>query len=150
MNNRNQDLESEESEASVDSEFDEESESRSKKKYNASAAAAAAAANAEDEPVMIPMGTKVFERILNYRRNEESGEEELLIKYKNTSFLHVEWVPLEQIENEHLGKHRVKKFLQKFYQDGEKGEDYKEYLKVNHLEKDCVHISTNILTRFYM
>lgn len=76
---------------------------------------------------MIPMGTKVFERILDYRKN---GQEELLIKYKNTSFLHVEWVPLKQIESEHLGKHRVKKFLQKYHQDGDKGEDFKEYLKV--------------------
>jgi hypothetical protein len=47
------------------------------------------------------------------------------------SFLHVDWVPLEQIEGEHLGKHRVKKFLQKYHQDGNKGEDFKDYLKVN-------------------
>ncbi len=79
---------------------------------------------------MIPMGTKVFERILDYRKNENTRQEELLIKYKNTSFLHVEWVPLKQIESEHLGKHRVKKFLQKYHHDGNKGEDFKVYLKV--------------------
>lgn len=83
-----------------------------------------------DEPVMIPLGTKSFERILDYRRNNETGEEELLIKYKNTSFLHVEWVPLENIENEHLGKHRVKKFMQKYHEEGGKGEDFQEYIKV--------------------
>jgi hypothetical protein len=87
---------------------------------------------------MIPMGTNVFERILDYRRNERTNKEELLIKYKHTSFLHVEWVPLTQIQNEHLGKHRVKKFLQKYHQDGDKGEDFQEYLKVKkHFISKC-------------
>lgn len=87
---------------------------------------------------MIPMGTKVFERILDYRKNKDTGDEEeqLLIKYKNTSFLHVEWVPLKQIENEHLGKHRVKKFLQKYHADGDRGEDFKEYLKMDRVIDD--------------
>jgi hypothetical protein len=31
---------------------------------------------------MIPLGTKAFERILDFRRNEETGQDELLIKYK--------------------------------------------------------------------
>lgn len=34
------------------------------------------------------------------------------------------------MEGEHLGKHRVKKFLQKWHQDGQVGEDFSEYLKV--------------------
>ncbi|KAG0788881.1 hypothetical protein G6F16_006870 [Rhizopus arrhizus] len=89
-----------------------------------------------DEPVMIPLGTKSFERILDYRRNNETGEEELLIKYKNTSFLHVEWVPLENIENEHLGKHRVKKFMQKYHEEGGKGEDFQEYIKIDRVIDD--------------
>ncbi|KAI8883742.1 hypothetical protein K501DRAFT_86912 [Backusella circina FSU 941] len=85
---------------------------------------------------MIPLGTKAFERILDFRRNEQTGQDELLIKYKNMSFLHVEWVPLEQIEGEHLGKHRVKKFMQKYHQDGNKGEDFKEYLKMDRVIDD--------------
>jgi hypothetical protein len=32
-----------------------------------------------------------------------------------------------------LGKHRVKKFLTKWYQDGQKGEDFSEYLKVDRI-----------------
>lgn len=113
------DLESEESEPPVSDFEDSDGESSAKKKQQA----------ADDEPVMIPMGTHVFERILDYRKLD-NGKEELLIKYKHTSFLHVEWVPIEQIEAEHLGKHRVKKFMQKYHHDGEKGEDFKEYLKV--------------------
>ncbi|RCH81139.1 Chromodomain-helicase-DNA-binding protein, partial [Rhizopus stolonifer] len=126
------DLESEESEAPPDSEFeDSDSESRPYKRKKQTAASAES-----EEPVMIPMGTKVFERILDYKKNDETDEEELLIKYKNTSFLHVEWVPLEQIEAEHLGKHRVKKFMQKYYQDGNRGEDFKEHLKIDRVIDD--------------
>jgi hypothetical protein len=58
------------------------------------------------------------------------------------SFLHVEWVPLKQVEGEHLGKHRVKKFLQKYHQDGDVGEDFKENLKVKHKKRvflSCIH-----------
>lgn len=50
---------------------------------------------------------------------------------QNMSFHHVEWVPMEQIEGEHLGKHRVKKFLQKWNAEGQRGEDFREHLKVN-------------------
>lgn len=40
-------------------------------------------------------------------------------------------MPKEKIEGEHLGKHRVKKFLTKWNQEGQRGEDYSEYLKVD-------------------
>ncbi|KAG1118543.1 hypothetical protein G6F40_002114 [Rhizopus arrhizus] len=83
--------------------------------------------------VMIPMGTKTFEKILDYRLNEATGEHELLVKYKFSSYHHAEWVSKERIEGEHLGKHRVKKFLTKWYQDGQKGEDFSEYLKVDRI-----------------
>ncbi|KAI8974348.1 P-loop containing nucleoside triphosphate hydrolase protein [Pilobolus umbonatus] len=82
------------------------------------------------------MGTKSFERILDYRKNSETGQEELLIKYKYSSFLHVEWVPLARIQGEHLGKHRVKKFLDKYHMDGDKGEDFSEQLKVDRVVDD--------------
>lgn len=35
-----------------------------------------------EETVFIPIGTKVFEKILDYRQNDETQEEELLVKYK--------------------------------------------------------------------
>ncbi|KAI9305451.1 P-loop containing nucleoside triphosphate hydrolase protein [Cunninghamella echinulata] len=87
----------------------------------------------DQQPVVIPMGTKVFEKILRFRTNEETGKDELLIKYKHTSYHRTEWVTVEQVEGEHLGKHRVKKFLQKWYQDGQVGEDFSEYLKVDRI-----------------
>ncbi|KAI8088403.1 hypothetical protein BDF21DRAFT_413129 [Thamnidium elegans] len=124
------DLGSEESDGSADSEFDDSDGGVKTKKKSTQTS------TEPEEPVMIPMGTGVFERILNYRKNTETGQEELLIKYKNTSFLHVEWVPLKQIESEHLGKHRVKKFLQKYHAEGEKGEDFKDFLKMDRVIDD--------------
>ena len=56
------------------------------------------------------------------------------------SFHHVEWVPMERIEGEHLGKHRVKKFLQKWNQDGQRGEVFKDYLKVSNIFYCYVYI----------
>jgi hypothetical protein len=46
------------------------------------------------------------------------------------SYHHVEWLPIAKVESAHLGKHRVKKFMSKWHAEGEKGEDYSEYLKV--------------------
>ncbi|KAF9093377.1 choline dehydrogenase 7 [Mortierella sp. AD031] len=64
------------------------------------------------DPVLVPMGSKTLEKILAWRMHE--GKEELLIKYKFSSYLHVEWVPRKRIEEgEHLGKNRVKKFMEK-------------------------------------
>ncbi|ORZ14695.1 SNF2 family N-terminal domain-domain-containing protein [Absidia repens] len=106
----------------------------------------------EEESVVIPMGTKEFERMLDYRQNPETGDEELLIKYKNTSFHHVDWVPIEQIEAEHLGKHRVKKFLKKWEEDGEKGEDFRENLKLDRVvdEGELEDPETGELKIFYL
>ncbi|KAG2220859.1 hypothetical protein INT45_010921 [Circinella minor] len=119
----------EESEQSEDSEFEDETVNHKKK--NKKGAQATNATIEPDEVVIIPIGTKVFEKILDYRQNEETGEDQLLVKYKNMSFHHVEWVPMERIEGEHLGKHRVKKFLQKWNQDGQRGEVFKDHLKVD-------------------
>ncbi|KAG0243186.1 hypothetical protein BGX31_011141, partial [Mortierella sp. GBA43] len=67
------------------------------------------------EPVLVPMASKTLEKILAWRMHE--GKEELLIKHKFASYLHVEWVPRKQIEEgEHLGKNRVKKFMEKYGQ----------------------------------
>ncbi|CAO3677494.1 unnamed protein product [Rhizopus stolonifer] len=121
--------------------------------YDSSAPKAYQKQTAEVPAVMIPMGTKTFEKILDYKLNESTQQHELLVKYKvdlnnynNTnpenliyeiiqfsSYHHAEWVSQEKIEGEHLGKHRVKKFLTKWYQDGQKGEDFSEYLKVDRI-----------------
>ncbi|CAO3638143.1 unnamed protein product [Cunninghamella blakesleeana] len=112
-----------------DSDFDEATNKKSKQYIAASLNKKAS----DQQPVFIPMGTKVFEKILRFRTNEETGKDELLIKYKHTSYHRTEWVTVEKIEGEHLGKHRVKKFLQKWYQDGQVGEDFTEYLKVDRI-----------------
>ncbi|KAI9278311.1 SNF2 family N-terminal domain-containing protein [Phascolomyces articulosus] len=120
----------EESEQSDESEFEDESVNY-KKKGKKGGAQATNATIEPDEVVIIPIGTKVFEKILDYRHHSETGEDQLMVKYKNMSFHHVEWVPLERIQGEHLGKHRVKKFLQKWNQDGQRGEDFRDHLKVD-------------------
>ncbi|KAI9318061.1 P-loop containing nucleoside triphosphate hydrolase protein [Dichotomocladium elegans] len=111
-----------------DSEFeDSDGDIKKKRKKNVPAQALSKA----EEAVVIPIGTKVFEKILDYRQNDNTQEKELLVKYKNMSYHHVEWVPLKQIEGEHLGKHRVKKFMKKWHEDGQRGEDFRDYLKVD-------------------
>ncbi|KAL0088183.1 P-loop containing nucleoside triphosphate hydrolase protein [Phycomyces blakesleeanus] len=123
----------EDSEQSEGSEFEDSDGGRSKMRKKSKKMGGSGGPVEQDESVVIPMSTKIFERILDYQKNYETGEEKLLVKYKNSSFHHVEWVPLDQIEAEHLGKHRVKKFLQKWYQDGEKGEDFREHLKLDRI-----------------
>ncbi|KAI9491153.1 SNF2 family N-terminal domain-containing protein [Zychaea mexicana] len=121
----------EESEQSEESEFEDDEPVVSLKKKGKKGPQATNATIEPEEVVVIPIGTKVFEKILDYRQNEETDQDELLVKYKNMSFHHVEWVPLKRIEGEHLGKHRVKKFLQKWNQDGQRGEDFRDHLKVD-------------------
>ncbi|KAI8091622.1 SNF2 family N-terminal domain-containing protein [Thamnidium elegans] len=117
-------------EASDDSDFESNptSTTTTKKVYHQQHQAAT------DVPVvMIPMATKTFEKMLDYRINPNTRKAELLVKYKYASYHHVEWLPKEKIEAEHLGKHRVKKFLTKWNSEGQKGEDYSEYLKVDRI-----------------
>ncbi|KAI7865420.1 P-loop containing nucleoside triphosphate hydrolase protein, partial [Spinellus fusiger] len=103
-------------------------------------------------PVFIPMGTKVFERILDHKSNEKTGKSELLVKYKNMSFHSAEWVSSSDLENEHLGKHRVQKFIKKWYMEGQKGEDFSECLKVDRIidEGELADPSTGIATVYYL
>ncbi|KAI8096416.1 SNF2 family N-terminal domain-containing protein [Halteromyces radiatus] len=114
-----------------DSDFDDIPTKKSRKQT--SSGISQKKSNELQQPVFIPMGTKVFEKILRFRHNEETGKNELLIKYKHTSYHRTEWVTVDQVEGEHLGKHRVKKFLQKWHQDGQVGEDFTEYLKVDRI-----------------
>ncbi|ORX61446.1 hypothetical protein DM01DRAFT_1395195 [Hesseltinella vesiculosa] len=109
-----------------DDDFDSTPKRSSKKQYQQQK-------SGDQGGVFIPMGSKVFEKILRLRHNEQTGKDELLIKYKHTSFHRAEWVPVETIEGEHLGKHRVKKFMQKWLQDGQTGDDFKEHLKVDRI-----------------
>jgi hypothetical protein len=62
------------------------------------------------------------------------------------SYHHIEWLPITQVESAHLGKHRVKKFLSKYQADGEKGEDYAEYLKVSSIGRNIVSMNLQNLT----
>jgi hypothetical protein len=61
-------------------------------------------------------------------------------------------VPIKQIQNEHLGKHRVKKFLRKWEEDGEKGEDFREQLKLDRIvdEGELEDPDTGELRIFYL
>jgi hypothetical protein len=77
-------LPSEESEDEV-SDFDDSDSPRSKKNKKTKKDGAAAAADEGEDIVTIPMGTKEFEKILDYRKNPSTGKEELLVKYKVTS-----------------------------------------------------------------
>ncbi|KAI9015336.1 SNF2 family N-terminal domain-containing protein [Phycomyces nitens] len=152
-----EDFLSEEREDSEESEFEDNERSRPKQKPKPAKKTHAQqqqhwASVDQEIPVFIPMGTKVFERILDYRVNNETGEGELLVKYKNMSFHSAEWVPSSVIENEHLGKHRVKKFMQKWYLDGQKGEDFREYLKVDRVidEGELADASTGQVAVYYL
>lgn len=51
------------------------------------------------------------EKILSFRVFE--GMEEFLVKYKNKSYIHIEWIPKEDMLNEPQGKTRVKRFMSK-------------------------------------
>lgn len=61
-------------------------------------------------------------------------------------------MPKEKIEGEHLGKHRVKKFLTKWTQEGQRGENFSEYLKVDRIidEGETVDPVTNEPHIFYL
>ena len=66
-------------EQSDDSDFDINPNSA---KSKAAAASIPPAQMAEAPVVMIPMGTKIFEKMLDYRLNPSNGKPELLVKYK--------------------------------------------------------------------
>ncbi|ORZ15904.1 P-loop containing nucleoside triphosphate hydrolase protein [Absidia repens] len=116
-----------------DSDFDDMTRKKTNRKHAAASSSTHKKSNDQQQAVFIPMGTKVFEKILRFRHNEDSDKDELLVKYKHTSYHRAEWVSVDQIESEHLGKHRVKKFLQKWHQDGQVGEDFTEYLKLDRI-----------------
>ncbi|KAK9764864.1 hypothetical protein K7432_007289 [Basidiobolus ranarum] len=76
------------------------------------------------DPVVIPMGERTVEKLLAHRYSPlDSSKEELMVKYKNMSYYHAEWVARERVEQEHLGKNRIKRFLDKQNWDTQWGED---------------------------
>ncbi|KAJ3015430.1 choline dehydrogenase 7 [Thoreauomyces humboldtii] len=81
------------------------------------AAAKKAAAGAKTVPfdtVVIPMGgdKTQIEKLISWRRKDD-GREEIMVKYKNMSYIHAEWLPRADVEASRLGKMRVKRFLDK-------------------------------------
>ncbi|KAL1917321.1 uncharacterized protein VTP21DRAFT_4977 [Calcarisporiella thermophila] len=67
------------------------------------------------DPVHIPLGEKAFEQILWYRTiASDPIKEEFLVKYKNMSYRHLEWIPRDEIEGWNMGKNRIKRFLAQF------------------------------------
>ncbi|KAI8854416.1 SNF2 family N-terminal domain-containing protein [Chytridium lagenaria] len=66
------------------------------------------------DSVTIPMGDKTaIEKLINWRMNAAGTSEEILIKYKNMSFIHTEWVPRSVVEANRHGKMRLQRFLSK-------------------------------------
>ncbi|KAI7898024.1 SNF2 family N-terminal domain-containing protein [Cokeromyces recurvatus] len=109
-------------------------------------------AKTEAPVVMIPMATKLFEKMLDYRLNANTNQPEFLVKFKFSSYHHLEWLSKERVEAEHLGKHRIKKFLTKWNQDGQRGEDYSEYLKIDRIidEGDLMDPLTGKTILYYL
>ncbi|KAJ3064727.1 hypothetical protein HK102_008120, partial [Quaeritorhiza haematococci] len=63
------------------------------------------------DSVIIPMGDKSsIEKLISYRT---TPTEQILVKYKNMSYYHAEWVDVAEIVNTKMGKMRVKKFMEK-------------------------------------
>ncbi|KAI8968258.1 SNF2 family N-terminal domain-containing protein [Mycotypha africana] len=104
---------------------------KSKKRHKKSSTGKAATAIAEAPVVMVPMPTKIFEKLLDYRLNPVTNKPELLVKYKHSSYHHVEWIPKGDFEKQHLGKYRVQKFISKWNANNQRGEDFSEYLKID-------------------
>jgi hypothetical protein len=65
------------------------------------------------DQVNIPKGDKsTIEKFVSSRTNED-GSEDLLVKYKNMSYYHVEWIPVKAMEEDKNLRVRVRRFLEK-------------------------------------
>lgn len=65
------------------------------------------------EQVHIPLGDKsVIEKLLSLRSTKE-GQREIMVKYKNMSYTHCEWIPEHTVLAHKNGKQRLKRFLDK-------------------------------------
>ncbi|KAL1920993.1 uncharacterized protein VTP21DRAFT_11628 [Calcarisporiella thermophila] len=151
-----------EEEADTSDDYDEDAGSRrSKSKYSAKSGRGKRKASkkksvaASNGPV-IPLGDKTFEQILWCRPvPSDPSREEFLIKYKNTSYRHLDWIPREEIENWHMGKNRIKRFLAQFQQrqsHNEKDMYNQDYTKVDRIidEGELEDPMTGKLKVFYL
>ncbi len=55
------------------------------------------------------MHIQAIEKILSVR--DAAGKQEVLVKYKNTSYLHLDWVPSKLLEADKHQKQKLIKFL---------------------------------------
>ncbi|KNC96991.1 uncharacterized protein SPPG_07808 [Spizellomyces punctatus DAOM BR117] len=104
-----------------DEDFEETEARKGKSKSKKGAAtskksSAARAGNAKPAPydsIVIPMGDKSsIEKLISWRTTDD-GSEEILVKYKNLSYCHAEWLPRAEVEGSKMGKMRVKRFMEK-------------------------------------
>ncbi|KAJ3102292.1 choline dehydrogenase 7 [Phlyctochytrium planicorne] len=66
------------------------------------------------DSVTIAMGDKgTIEKLINWRLDASGKSEEILVKYKNMSYIHNEWVPRAVVEANRNGKMRLQRFLSK-------------------------------------
>ncbi|KAJ3044119.1 choline dehydrogenase 7 [Rhizophlyctis rosea] len=66
------------------------------------------------DPVLVGLGDRTqIEKLISWRMNPDNGKEELLVKYKNMSYYHAEWLSRAEVEEGKTGKTRVKRFLEK-------------------------------------
>ncbi|TPX32804.1 hypothetical protein SmJEL517_g04133 [Synchytrium microbalum] len=70
------------------------------------------------DPVVIPMGGEMtpqtVDKFLGWRVNPENpAEEQMLVKYKNMSYYHAQWLPRETVEFNKMAAVRVRRFLEK-------------------------------------
>ena len=59
------------------------------------------------------MDEPTVEKILSWRRNPETGEEEFFVKFHSLSYLHADWIGSEEMKAASNGASRIKRFLGK-------------------------------------
>jgi hypothetical protein len=65
------------------------------------------------DAVNIPKGDKsTIEKFVS-TRTAKDGTEEILVKYKNLSYIHAEWLPIKDMEEDKNLRLRVRRFLEK-------------------------------------
>ena len=67
------------------------------------------------DPVFVPVGDKTLgiDKFISYQVNKD-GDEELLVKYKNMSYHHCEWIARKQLEEQDKSfKARIRRFIDK-------------------------------------
>ncbi|KAJ3193623.1 choline dehydrogenase 7 [Irineochytrium annulatum] len=111
-----------------------------KKKANGSSKSSGGGRTVPYDSVSIPMGDKsVIEKLITWRQTPGNPQEEVLVKYKNLSYMHTEWVPRAVVEATRSGKGRVQKLLAKSPYEYEWSEDEPfnpSFLKIDRIIDD--------------